>query len=158
SNVSDANSSDLAELSCPACGWSSVCGAGAMLDWLRSVKMVRRDTAPDPELLGELFLASAAKFACPKCGAVGLAAHAAEEEDDEAWGMARTCTSCGRPIPRGRLEVFPDTTTCVECQTKAERGEDAAPAEYCPRCGQVMQLRPTRTAGITRYVLACPQC
>lgn len=27
----------------------------------------------------------------------------------------RTCFRCKSPIPRGRLEVLPDTQTCVEC-------------------------------------------
>lgn len=25
------------------------------------------------------------------------------------------CENCGQPIPRGRLEALPNTTTCVKC-------------------------------------------
>jgi RNA polymerase-binding transcription factor DksA len=72
--------------------------------------------------------------------------------------MARACQVCRRPIARARLEAFPDATLCVDCQGKAERGENSGPAEYCPRCGNVMRLKQTRSSGVTRYVLACPQC
>jgi predicted RNA-binding Zn-ribbon protein involved in translation (DUF1610 family) len=147
-----------AELSCPQCSWSNGCGPTAMLDWLRGVKMVRRDAAPEEDLLGELFRSAAAKFTCPKCGRVGLVARDAPPENDEEWGMARACQACRRPIARGRLEAFPDATLCVECQGKVERGEDSGPAEYCPRCGNIMRLKQTRSSGVTRYVLACSQC
>lgn len=149
----------LAELACPQCRWSSICGPAAMLDWLRSVRMARRDAAPEEDLIGELFRAAAAKFTCPKCAHVGLVVRPApEDNNDEDWGMARACQACGRPIARERLEAFPDATVCVACQTQAERGEDTGQAEYCPRCGNVMRLRQTRTSGVTRYVSACPQC
>ena len=29
--------------------------------------------------------------------------------------MQRDCEKCGTPIPPERLEVLPDTTTCVNC-------------------------------------------
>ena len=128
-----------------------------MLEWLRGVKMARRDAAPDPDLLPELFCAACVRFACPRCKAVGLSVCDPEVEDDEAWGMARTCESCGRPIARERLEVFPDTRSCVDCQARTDRGESAEPAEYCPRCGSVMTLG-QRHRGVTRYVMICPNC
>ena len=150
------------ELACPKCHWSAVCGPGDMLRWLRTVKMARRDTEPDPELIAELFRSALDRFECPDCQAKGLIAGAnraeAEERDDEAWGMARVCQGCQRPIPRERLEVFPDTRLCVACQTQDDRGEQGAAAEYCPRCGNVMSLRQTRTAGLTRYKMTCPTC
>ncbi len=119
--------------------------------------MVRRDTAPELELLGELFRTAAARFTCPKCQTVGLAAKAAEAEDDEAWGMARKCAECGQPIPRERLEVFPGAELCVTCQGRSDRGEAGGALEYCPRCGSVMTLRQQRR-GVTRYVMSCPTC
>ncbi len=128
-----------------------------MLDWLRGVQMARRDAAPEPELLGELFRVAAPRFACPQCGAVGLSTTDAQDEDDEDWGMARKCEGCGRPIARERLEVFPDTRLCVLCQAKNDRGEAAGPDEYCPRCGSVMTLSQSRR-GVTRYVMTCPNC
>jgi predicted RNA-binding Zn-ribbon protein involved in translation (DUF1610 family) len=128
-----------------------------MLEWLRRVKMARHGAAPEAELLAELFRAAAVRFVCRKCGAVGLSVSEADEGDDEAWGMARKCEGCGRPIARERLDVFPETRLCVECQRKIDAGETLAPAEYCPRCGSVMTLRASRR-GVTRYVMACPKC
>ena len=32
-----------------------------------------------------------------------------------AAGTYGTCVVCGRPIPAGRLEALPATTTCVSC-------------------------------------------
>jgi predicted RNA-binding Zn-ribbon protein involved in translation (DUF1610 family) len=128
-----------------------------MLDWLRSVKMARRDAAPEPDLLPELFRAAAARFACPQCRAVGLSVGDADDDDDEAWGMPRKCESCGRPIARERLEVFPDARLCVGCQAQSDRGAVSGPAEYCPRCGSVMTIGQSRR-GVTRYVMICPNC
>lgn len=150
--------SDLAELACPRCRHVSVCGPASMIDWLRRVKMVRRGAEPEPDLLGELFRSAAAKFTCPECGTLGLVVRAVAEENDEEWGMARACEACGRPIARERLEVFPDSTLCVECQSRADRGEMTGAKEYCPRCGNLMVVRQVRGSGVTRYVTACPKC
>lgn len=148
---------ESAKLECPNCRWHTVCGPSQMLDWLRKVKMVRRDAAPEPELLPELFRAAAARFACPQCNGLGLAIGAAADESDEAWGMARKCESCGRPIARERLEIFPDTRLCVECQATSDRGDAPSDVEYCPRCGSIMTIRQSRR-GLTRYVMSCPNC
>jgi DNA-directed RNA polymerase subunit M/transcription elongation factor TFIIS len=145
-------------LSCAGCGWSNDCSAAEMLGWLRQAQMVRRDAAPEPELLGELFSAAAGKLRCPKCGHSGLAAAAlADDEDDEAWGMARKCDVCGRPIARERLAALPDVRLCVACQASDDRGAAPSEVEYCPRCGSVMTLV-ARQRGITRYELTCPSC
>lgn len=35
------------------------------------------------------------------------------------------CDICGKPIPPERIEILPDTTTCVQCsQTKPYSSED----------------------------------
>jgi predicted RNA-binding Zn-ribbon protein involved in translation (DUF1610 family) len=129
-----------------------------MLDWLRSVRMVRRGAEPELAVLGELFRSGAGKFQCPDCGALGLAIRPAAEEDDEAWGMARRCDACGKPIARERLDALPDTRLCAACQAGDERGESCGPAEYCPKCGAVMTLRQSRGAGLSRYEMMCPNC
>jgi DNA-directed RNA polymerase subunit M/transcription elongation factor TFIIS len=149
---------DMTELTCTGCGYTSVCSAATMLVWLRQVKMVRRDVGPEPELIEELFRAAAPKFKCPECGMIGLLVRTAPAENDEDWGLARACQECGRPIARERLEIFPDARLCVTCQAGEDRGETTGPAEYCPRCGNLMMVRQTRGAGITRYALACPKC
>ncbi len=143
------------QLTCPQCRRSWLCGPEAMLDWLRRVKKARRDTAAEPELIAELFRVNAGNFSCPECGARGLVASPASE-DDADWPMARSCQECGRPIGRERVESLPDVRLCVDCQARADRGVSDTD-EYCPNCGSKMVLRQTRT-GIARYVLACPQC
>lgn len=150
--------SELAELVCSHCKYKSVCGPPSMLDWLKRAKMVRRDVAPEPDLLAELFRSAAARFTCPECGTQGLLVRPVAEENDEDWGMARTCEVCGQPVARERLEVFPDAKLCVSCQAQADRGEFAATSDYCPRCGNLMTVRQSRGPGITRYVLACSKC
>jgi hypothetical protein len=129
-----------------------------MIDWLRRAGMLRPRIEPEMELIGELFRVAAPRFACPDCGAMGLFVRAPREEDDEEWGMARQCEICKRPIARERLEALPDTRLCIDCQARSDRGKDSAAAEYCPRCGTPMVVRPTRGAGITRYQLTCPAC
>lgn len=37
-------------------------------------------------------------------------------------GTFGTCTSCGGPIARGRLEALPYTALCIECARKTELG------------------------------------
>jgi len=36
-------------------------------------------------------------------------------------GNYGTCARCGKPIEPGRLEVKPDATLCVSCQSEVER-------------------------------------
>jgi predicted RNA-binding Zn-ribbon protein involved in translation (DUF1610 family) len=147
------------ELACPHCRWRSQCGVPQMLEHLRRADMVRRDAAPDVELLPELVRGAAPRMSCPKCQQVGLTATPVDdcEDDDEAWGQARSCAGCGQPIPPERLEIFPNTDLCVSCQGKSDQGESFDKVEYCPRCGSVMTLRQQRR-GVTRYVMTCSQC
>ncbi len=129
-----------------------------MVEWLRRARQVRRDAEPDPALLGELFRVGAAKFVCPQCSTAGLAVAPPTADNDEDWGMARKCEGCGKPIPAERLEVCPNTTLCTVCQAQSDRGGLAGPAEYCPRCVNLMVLRQSRAAGVTRYVMSCSGC
>jgi hypothetical protein len=149
---------DRLELSCPNCSYTLVCGPGAMLDWLRQARIVRRGVEPEQELLAELFRTSAGKFTCPECGKTGLQARTVDDGDDEAWGLARRCEGCQQPIDRERLEALPDTRLCTKCQAGDERGAPSGPAEYCAKCGEIMVTRPTRGAGVTRYQTVCPSC
>jgi predicted RNA-binding Zn-ribbon protein involved in translation (DUF1610 family) len=108
-------------------------------------------------LIGELFRSAAGRFTCPGCQTVGLTTRPLVDESDE-WGMPRACESCGQPIARQRLEVFPQTRLCVACQALADRGQRDAPEDYCPRCGNVMILRPRLNQGLARYAMTCPKC
>ena len=38
-------------------------------------------------------------------------------------GRYGTCRACGDPIPKARMEYIPWARYCVECQTRAEKGE-----------------------------------
>jgi predicted RNA-binding Zn-ribbon protein involved in translation (DUF1610 family) len=129
-----------------------------MVDWLRAHRLVKSTSDIETDMLVELFRTSASKFRCAKCAHVGLIATRAAEEDDEAWGEARKCESCGSVIPAERLQVFPETRHCVDCQQRDDSGELAGEAEYCPRCGAVMVLERSRGTGVTRYVTTCPAC
>ena len=44
--------------------------------------------------------------------------HAIEQAEAGSYGV---CESCGKPIEPERLEIFPETTLCVECKRLSER-------------------------------------
>lgn len=117
--------------------------------------MLKREAEPDEMVVDELFRQTAHRFICRNCRQVGLVVENLDEGTD--WGEAVACEVCDRPIPRERLEVFPDAHTCATCQEKAERGEDVE-RDYCPRCGSLMTVRQPTTTGITRYQSYCPSC
>lgn len=145
------------ELSCPACRHVRICDRAAIARRLQSVKMLKADSDADDAILLELLKAAAGRLTCDKCGATGLQVAVSPELADDEWQQARSCQQCNKPIPQERLEVFPDTVLCVACQAGDERGVSPDAAQYCERCGQVMQMRQTR-GGITRYAMICPNC
>ena len=128
------------------------------LSWLTAHRMLRREKDPTWELLAELFTSSASSFVCPECDHQGLVARPASEGEDDAWGMARTCQTCGSPITPERLEIFPETQVCSECKRNEEQGATDDEISFCPRCGAAMTLKTTRGTGITRYEYRCPEC
>jgi hypothetical protein len=144
-------------LSCAACGDAQNLTLSEMVAKLRGAGLLKARSEASPALVRELCVASAAKLKCPHCGRIGLAASAGEALPDEEWGQARACEGCRRPIAAERLEALPHARLCASCQSKEDRGELSAAPDYCPRCGDVMQLVATR-AGITRYVMRCPSC
>lgn len=44
--------------------------------------------------------------------------HAIEYAEGQGYGI---CESCGKEIDPERLEIFPETTLCVDCKRKQER-------------------------------------
>lgn len=44
--------------------------------------------------------------------------YAIERAEKQGYGI---CESCGRPIDPERLEIFPETTLCIDCKRKSER-------------------------------------
>ena len=48
-----------------------------------------------------------------------------EAQERLADGTYGTCADCGEPIPKARLEVRPEATLCVKCQTLRENARVA---------------------------------
>ncbi len=145
------------EADCPNCGANSAPELIQRIAWLRGIGMLRQEAKPDPALVDELFRTSAEQFTCSQCRGRGLRVRLIDDNDED-WGMARRCEDCGQAIPRERLELFPQTRLCVACQSRDEKGQRPAEVEYCPRCGGVLTLEPSRSSGITRYRLVCRGC
>lgn len=146
------------ELRCPACRWSQVCPAEAMANWLRAVGKLRPNRQVEEEILVEVFRASVPQFACPQCGQRGLTATPVAEG---SWPGPVRCEGCGKAIPRQRVAALPGVRLCAACQQAVESGDTEVAGEYCPRCGARMKLTLSRSAGVTRYELACtaiPPC
>jgi DNA-directed RNA polymerase subunit M/transcription elongation factor TFIIS len=147
------------DLVCPACQRRETLSPDQLLARLRNAGALRRATAPEADEIAELAQVHAARMTCDDCGHLGLSLQEPLiEEDDEDWGDPKPCERCGALIPAERLELFPNTTLCVKCQQSSERGEDTGAVEYCPRCGNILQLRKSRGDGIARYVMECPSC
>jgi hypothetical protein len=146
-------------ISCRACGFVEDESISDMVRQLRAAGILKATSDSSPDVIRALYVASAAKLACPDCEFVGITAREAPADDDEAWGQARACEICRAPIPAERLEFLPDARLCAACQAKDERGETSDnEREFCPRCGSVMQLVAGRGQGIARFVMRCPAC
>jgi predicted RNA-binding Zn-ribbon protein involved in translation (DUF1610 family) len=142
-------------LTCPRCGWQSLCDPAEMFARLKTLGMLKRAGEPEWEIVVELFAAAAGRMQCSSCGRTGLMAVPVSETDSD-WAEARRCEVCGQPIPRERLLVFPNARRCVGCQALDQSATSTL--DYCPRCGAVMTLRQSRATGITKYELVCPAC
>ena len=154
-------------LSCPDCGWRTVCGPADLAARMRIVGLLRRDKDPEEAVLAELSATAAPLMTCPTCKRKGLRitdGEAADGDDfsDGDWQAAVLCEVCRQPIDPERLEFVPDAKRCVDCQGKAEAGtlEEDEP-EFCPKCGSLVELRVSRGSGLTRYKRFCtgvPAC
>lgn len=149
-------------LACRACLWRTVAGREDAIARLRLLGQLRREPHPADELLAELFLDAARRMTCPVCKEKRLVATPADLADDDGdWQSALLCEVCREPIPPERVEALPGVKRCVTCQGKTEAGVAVEEPDYCPRCGARMEIRVTRTAGITRYRQFCtghPPC
>lgn len=153
------------ELTCRNCAWRTVCGRIDAIDRLRSIGLLRRDPDPANELIAELMLSSAGRFACPVCRQSELSAKPATEApdgNDDDWQAAVLCEICRQPIPPARLEALPGAKRCLKCQEHAETGQAAVDdVEYCPHCGALVEIRVGGGRGITHYKRFCtgdPPC
>ena len=117
-----------------------------------------------PSLVGEATLEDAERRseAQVPLSPVPTAPAAALAQEEAEWGeVARTCSTCGRPIPLERLYALPDADRCVPCQEAHERAGVAPEVVTCRRCGAPMVWRVTRSPDDTRYFLGCsrfPEC
>lgn len=102
----------------------------------------------------ELVTHQADTLKCTECGHTGLVLEEARDDFDDELIGSRPCKVCRKPIPAERLEVFPDTVRCVDCQNQP----DAAEADYCPQCGTPMTVQSSQGQGIAKYVNRCPDC
>lgn len=141
------------QLACPGCGWGEQCSPVTAGAWLERAGRPRKAGLPETPILHELLRAAAARLACPDCGQVGL--QCARVEDDGDWPGERACEACGKAIPAERVAAIPKVRHCASCAGALERGASPGQQDYCPRCGSIMELRPSRGAGITRYELRC---
>lgn len=150
------------QLECGDCGWRTVCGETAVVRRLRTLGLFRRATDPPAEIVREVLVAHAEQLKCDHCDKIGLIIHlGAEAADRDEWEQVVVCEICRQPIPQERLEFSPNATRCVACQEATDRGESFVEAEYCPKCGSLLELRVSRAGGVTRYKHWCtgnPSC
>ena len=148
-------------LTCPGCGWTDDLDTEKMYRWMVRHQKIRLGKDMEDEILYELFHGMLATFSCPECGVGGLTLKVVV--DDFSDVDQRRCRGCAGIIPPMRIQYFPDTFYCAKCAEKVENGEDLPiNAEFCPRCGGMMELVPVRRAsGKTEFVWRCnrvPPC
>jgi hypothetical protein len=150
------------QLECVACGWRTVCGEAEIVRRLRAIGLFRRAAAPPGDLVVEMLRSHGHRLACDCCQATGLARRLdGDDAGRDEWEQVVVCEVCRQPIPEERLAVFPRATRCAACQDAADRGKTSIQPEYCPKCGAVLELRVSRSGGVTRYKLFCtghPPC
>ena len=145
--------SRLRRLRCPSCDSQKVIGPPEMLAQLRALGMLRRDAKPDPSVILELYSNHVQQIRCPECRKNGVLLELFSDEDD--WDDAVYCEVCKEPIPRERLELFPNETVCAPCKSKPiPANED----DFCSYCGGILKASASRGAGISRYRLVCTDC
>jgi hypothetical protein len=156
----------LIVLRCLACGERVEIDAATAAERLRALGFLRRGGEPTIELLLELAreaVATGRLIACANCGGGTFAdvsndASQRAASDSELWpGDVRACEQCGQSIDPERIELFPATTLCTPCQRKVDAGGATNDHEYCPRCGDILQLRPRRS-GLASYGRYCQSC
>ena len=143
------------KLQCRSCSWQTTSGRDDLISRLRLVGLLRRDKEPEKEIILALLEDAAARMTCPSCKSIGLSVSEADEEDWDDWQAAVLCIHCRKPIPPERVEALPGVKTCVECQGMEETGTLPEEPDFCPRCGALVELRVSRSGGITRYKRFC---
>lgn len=151
--------SDVFTLRCVQCAKLETFTSDEVAQRLRKLGFLRRVDDQTASLLEELAVAAVESGRwgpCESCGSLDLVRVDSADNLDDDWGDARVCEDCGKVIPAERIEAFPKTKLCLACQQKVEKGEASGEHEYCPRCGNIMQLR--REPGGTNFRMHCPAC
>ncbi len=150
------------QLECAACGWWTVCGEAEVVRRLRKLGQFRRAPEPPEDLVREVLRTSGHRLTCDRCQTTGLKVQESSAIADAGeWEQVVVCEICRQPIPRERLEALPHAKRCASCQDQADRGATFVEPDYCRKCGSIVELRVSRTGGVTRYKLWCtgnPPC
>jgi predicted RNA-binding Zn-ribbon protein involved in translation (DUF1610 family) len=152
----------LLTLRCSVCHRPTALDRRQVQQRLRELGFLRREGEPSDELLLEVarsLLPLRKLAACEHCGVASLSEGTSTDADDDSvsWpGEVRSCERCSATIPPERLELYPTAKLCAACQSKGA-SSPATEHEYCPRCGDHLQLRatPGRSA---EYRMYCPAC
>jgi hypothetical protein len=151
-----------AELQCRACSWRTICGESEIVRRLRALGLFRRSPEPPEDLVREMLRSHGPRLTCDRCGEAYVSIHlGASDPDAGDWEQVVVCEICRQPIPSERLKFLPGATRCTACQDAADRGANIIEPDYCPKCGAILELRVSRTGGLTRYKLWCtgnPPC
>ncbi len=139
---------------CRSCGHDEPTPREDAVLRLQSIGRLKRGVRVETDLLLELARVSAGELSCIACGVTGLALNEGVPAHDD---FGRRCEVCRQLIDPERLEVFPDSTLCTNCQKGEDRGVDSTMPEYCSSCGTPLVLAKS-TIGVTRYRMSCPQC
>jgi hypothetical protein len=146
---------------CNQCGAMQSFTLAELTDQLRSLKFLRRSDQPDEATILELTRSSMASGvwpACETCGKKQFSPPTLESTDfTTEWNDEIPCESCGQIIPQERLELFPDSRSCVRCQQKTEKSGSNLDIEYCRHCGNILQIR-LSSRRATSYRRYCPAC
>ena len=127
-----------------------------MLEFVQLRGMLRRDAKPEFDLLRELLFTLLGEIPCAECGGLGASMH--DDWDDE-WSIHIYCEGCKAVIAAERLEVFPYTKLCPQCQSDLEAGgAPGAATEYCSHCGGILKLRKRSGKGLAGYQMVCTDC
>lgn len=145
------------QLVCPECSNQKVLSVTEMHSALIALGKMKRQQAPDLEILLEVFRTTPDTAACPDCGLSPREISAVTDDFDDL--APRKCEHCSVIIPPERLEVFPDITTCTQCASQSNNlATEMSASDFCPRCGDLMMTAQTHRGGISRYVFKCSGC
>ena len=127
-----------------------------MIAALQARGMLKREKKPELSLVRELLCGIADGLPCSSCG--GLGGEVKDDWEDD-WSDEVMCAGCGVAIDPDRLEIFPDTKWCPQCQKAAEAGEQpGAEPEFCSFCGGLMKMTRRGGAGLAGYAMVCSDC